>query len=128
MEKLLFIPSLSMFNDDWDLFLKFLENEGYPPFHFDGTLDLYGKKIPPNLISVGHDLDLFGEIDSPESPYSIGDLERVGGDLSISNTNISSLGKLKYVGGDLYAVNVPNLNMSKVDIRKQVWIVGRIIM
>ena len=59
-QKVLRIPSLKFFNDDWDLLQKFLERNGNPPYSIGGDLDLYNTPIESfgNLQSVGSDLDL----------------------------------------------------------------------
>lgn len=137
------IPSMSLFNNKWELLLMFMDNEGNPPFHIDGDLDLEDCDIETlgSLVSVGGNLNL-----KYSSIKSLGDLEYVGGTLNLydtpieslgnlkvvvdnlhlGNTNISSLGNLQSVDGDLYIGFMPNLKMTKEEIRKQVNVCGDI--
>lgn len=97
-QKVLQIPSLKFFNDDWFLLQEFLETKGNPPYSVGRYLDLRGTSIESlgNLKSVGMDLDLVG------TPIkSLGNLQSVGGNLDLYNTPIESLGNLQSVGGDL---------------------------
>jgi hypothetical protein len=95
-QKVLHIPSLKFFNDDWNLLQKFLKSKGNPPYSIGGDLDLYGTPIKTlgNLISVGGDLDLLNT-----SIESLGNLTSVGGYLDLRRTPIESLGNLHSVGG-----------------------------
>jgi hypothetical protein len=54
-QKVLHIPSLKFFNDDWDLLQKFLKSKGNPPYSIGGDLDLRKRQIESlgNLKSVG---------------------------------------------------------------------------
>ena len=65
-EKILVIPSLSYFNNDWDLLQTFLESKGNPKWKINGDLDLSYTQIKSlgNLTSVEGDLDL---VDTPLS-------------------------------------------------------------
>ena len=97
-QKVLRIPSLKIFDDDWFLLQKFLEKKGNPPYSIKGDLDLEKTPVESlgNLQSVGGDLSLYG------IPIeSLGDLQSVGGDLNLYNTSLESLGNLQSVGGDL---------------------------
>jgi hypothetical protein len=95
-QKVLHIPSLKVFGDDWYELQKFLESKGNPPYSIGGNLDLYGTPIKTlgNLISVGGDLDL---LNTPIK--SLGNLQSVGGYLDLRRTPIESLGNLHSVGG-----------------------------
>jgi hypothetical protein len=105
-EKLLKIPSLKFFNNDWNILQKYLEFRGNPKYSIGGDLDLREMDIESlgNLVRVDGDLNLFGN----KNLQSLGNLEYVGGHLHLSNTPI----KIKYnrtqiknmveVGGLLY--------------------------
>ena len=72
------IPSLKLFNYDWDLLQMFLNKKGNPPYSIGGDLNLEYVKI-----------------------QSLGNLKSVGGDLNLRHTTIQSLGNLEFVGRDL---------------------------
>ena len=97
-QKVLRIPSLKFFNDDWFQLQEFLEKKGNPPYSIGGNLDLRKTPIESlgNLVSVGGYLNLR---DTPIE--SLGNLQSVGGDLDLENTPIKSLGNLQSVGGSL---------------------------
>lgn len=116
-DKILNIPSMSMFNYNWDLLMMFIENEGNPPFHIDGNLYLVGKNITTlgNLISVGDNLNL-----SYSHIEDLGNLVSVGGSLYLTSTPIKTLGNLKYVGGSLLLNSFINSHMTVKQIRKKV--------
>ncbi len=106
-EKLLKIPSLKFFNNDWNILQKFLESQGYPRY------------------SIGGDLNLsFSDI------KTLGKLEYVGGYLDLFNCkNLKSLGNLKYVGGDLVLISTPlSEKYTEEQIRDMVQVVGVIDM
>jgi hypothetical protein len=143
-QKVLRIPSLKFFNEDWDLLQKFLERKGNPPYSIGGDLDL--KRTPieslENLTSVGGYLDLRrtpieslenltsvgGDLYLRYTPIkSLGNLTSVGGDLDLENSPIKSLGNLTTVGGDLILVNTPLSKMyTKEQIREMVNVGGNI--
>ncbi len=147
-EKILKIPGIKFFNNDWNILQKFLESQGYPRYSIGGDLYLRRTDIESleNLVRVEGNLDLYGN----ESLQSLGNLEYVGGDLtlmgcknlqSIGNleyvggfldlwgTDIKTLGKLEYVGGYLDLDNTPlSEKYSEDDIRKMVKVVGIIDM
>jgi hypothetical protein len=106
-QKVLHIPDIRIFGDDWDNLQRFLESKGNPPYTLGGNLDLVGLKVESlgNLVSVEHDLYAY---DTPLK--SLGSLTSVGGLLHLSNTQIESLGNLTYVGGDLFLINTPMSN------------------
>jgi hypothetical protein len=97
-QKVLHIPSLKIFDDNWDMLQKFLELKGNPPYSIGGDLDLRETQIESlgNLQSVGGNLYLGGT-----SIKSLGNLQSVGGDLDLYDTPIESLGNLQSVGGIL---------------------------
>jgi hypothetical protein len=97
-QKVLHIPSMKIFDDDWNLLQKFLERKGYPPYTIGGNLNLEGADIKSlgNLQSVGGNVELsYSEI------QSLGKLQSVGGNLNLYETEIQSLGNLQSVGGSL---------------------------
>ena len=142
--KILKIPSLKVFNDDWFLLQKFLEKKGNPLYSIKGDLDL--RRIPikslGNLQSVGRDLDLRftpikslgnlqsvgGNLNLRGTPIkSLGNLQSVGGYLNLEDTPIESLGNLQSVGGNLYLGNTPiSEKYSEQEIREMVNVDGEI--
>jgi hypothetical protein len=103
-EKVLRIPSLKIFDDNWDMLQKFLELKGNPPYTIGH--DLYLRETPikslGNLISVGGNLNLWDT-----SIESLGNLTSVGGNLILRDTQIKSLGNLTSVGGSLDLSRTP---------------------
>ena len=97
-QKVLHIPSLKVFGNDWDQLQKFLKSKGNPPYSIGGDLDLEGTPIKSlgNLQSVGGDFSL-----RRTSIESLGNLTSVGGGLYLGGTPIKSLGDLRSVGGNL---------------------------
>jgi len=97
-QKILHIPDIRIFGNDWDNLQRFLESKGNPPYSLGGNLDLVGLKVESlgNLVSVEHDLYAY---DTPLK--SLGSLTSVGGLLHLSNTPIKSLGNLTSVGWSL---------------------------
>ena len=127
-QKVLQIPSLKFFNDDWFLLQEFLEKKGNPPYSIGGNLNFFGSPIESlgNLQSVGGNLYLY------ETPIkSLGNLQYVGGNLDLVGTPIKSLGNLISVGGDLDLLGTPveslgnlqfvgeNLNLRRTPISKK---------
>jgi hypothetical protein len=103
-QKVLRIPSLKFFSEDWDLLQKFLKHRGNPPYSIGGDLDLRETQIESlgNLQSVGGYLYLEG------TPIkSLGNLTSVGGTLNLLYTSIESLGNLQSVGGYLDLEDTP---------------------
>ena len=117
-QKVLRIPSLKFFNDDWFQLQEFLETKGNPPYSIGGNLYLRNTPIESlgNLQSVGGDLDLYN------TPIeSLGYLQFVGNRLYMPGTKIDSLGNLKSVGGDLYLYETPiSEKYSEEEIRQMV--------
>ena len=113
-QKVLRIPSLKFFNDDWFLLQEFLETKGNPPYSISGNLDLRRTPIKSleNLQSVGGDLYLRG------TPIkSLGNLQSVDGYLDLYRTPIESLGNLLSVGGVL---DLEGTRLSKMYNEKQI--------
>ena len=103
-QKVLHIPSLKFFNDDWFQLQKFLETKGNPPYSIKGDLDL--EKTPVE---------------------SLGNLQSVGGYLDLGRTPIESLGDLQSVGGNLYLNDTPiSKKYSEEEIRQMVNVGGKI--
>jgi hypothetical protein len=123
-QKVLRIPSLKFFNDDWFQLQEFLETKGNPPYSIGGYLSLRDTPIESlgNLQSVGGDLGLY------RTPIkSLGNLKSVGGDLYLRDTPIDSLGNLQSVDGDLYLRGTPISKMyTKKEIRQMVNVEGDI--
>ena len=103
-QKILHIPDIRIFGNDWDNLQRFLESKGNPPYSLGGNLDLVGLKVESlgNLVSVEHDLYAY---DTPLK--SLANLTSVGGLMDISNTQIESLGNLSFVGGSLVLKSTP---------------------
>jgi hypothetical protein len=103
-QKILHIPDIRIFGNDWDNLQRFLESKGNPPYSLGGNLDLVGLKVESlgNLVSVQHDLYAY---DTPLK--SLGSLTSVGGLMDLSNTQIESLGNLSFVGGSLVLNGIP---------------------
>ena len=91
-QKILHIPSFSLFDNEWDLLQEFLNRRGNPPYSIGGDLDLFKLPIESlgNLISVGGDLDL-----SYSKIKSLGNLEYVGGSLFLNKTPLSKIHNIK---------------------------------
>jgi hypothetical protein len=126
-EKILTIPGLHYFNNDWNLLMDVLNSRGNPKWRISDSLDLYGNKDVVdlnNLISVGGYLSLYGA-----NIKSLGSLESVGGNLDLRGTNITSLGELNSVGADLYLSGTPlSKKYTREEIRKMVKVGGGIYM
>jgi hypothetical protein len=103
-QKVLHIPSLSVFGGDFNQLQNFLELKGNPPYTIGGDLDLRKTPIKTigNLMSVGGNLSL------RYLPIkSLGNLQSVGGNLDLNYTPIQSLGNLQSVGGSLDLIETP---------------------
>ena len=129
-QKVLHIPDIRIFGDDWDNLQRFLDSKGNPPYSLGGNLDLVGLKVESlgNLVSVEHDLYAY---DTPLK--SLGSLTSVGGLMDISNTQIESLGNLSFVGGSLVLSGTAlrndsyPLNLNSLQIRQTVDVQGSIL-
>jgi hypothetical protein len=112
--KVLHIPSLKYFNNDWNSLQEYLESERNPPYSIGGNLFLNQSqhKIESfgNLVSVEKNLYYTGSNDLT----SIGKLTSVGGTLDIQGSkNLTSLGELTSVGDSQTSFEIyANLNLS----------------
>jgi hypothetical protein len=140
------IPSLKLFNNDWNTLQMFLNKKGNPPYSIGDDLDLRGTTIQSlgNLKSVGGYLDLqgtkiksLGNLQSVGGGLSLvgtpiqslGNLESVVGGLFLQNSKIQSLGNLKSVGGDLFLENTPiSKKYTREQIRQMINVKGYIYM
>ena len=123
-QKILHIPDIKVFGDDWDVLQKFLESKGNPPYSLGGDLNVFGTTIESlgNLQSVDGDLDL-----GYSNIKSLGNLTSVGGYLILHDTPIKSLGNLTSVGGYLGLLDTPISNeYSEEEIRQMVNVSGNI--
>ena len=103
-ESIIRIPTLSLFDNDWDLLQRYMEKKGNPKYSIEGDLYLLGTPIKSlgNLQFVGGDLNLRG------TPIkSLGNLQSVGGNLNLERTPIESLGNLQSVDGNLNLYETP---------------------
>ena len=132
-QKVLHIPDIRIFGDDWDNLQRFLESKGNPLYSLGGNLNLVGLEVESlgNLVSVQHDLYAY---DTPLK--SLGSLTSVGGLMDISNTQIESLGNLSFVGGRLDLKGTPLFpkdasprSMQRMEdmIRRKVYVQGNIL-
>jgi len=110
-EKILVVPSLKYFGDDWNALRLFLKSKGNPKWKLLDDLNLRNTQIESleNLQSVGGNLNL-----SDTEIKSLGILQSVGGNLGLGNTSIESLGNLQYVGDGLYLGNTPIESLGKL--------------
>jgi hypothetical protein len=129
-QKVLHIPDIRIFGDDWDNLQRFLESKGNPLYSLGGNLNLVGLNVESlgNLVSVQHDLYAY---DTPLK--SLGKLTSVGGLMDLSNTPIESLGNLSFVGGSLVLSGTAlrndsyPLNLNSLQIRQTVDVQGSIL-
>ena len=129
-QKVLHIPGLKIFGNDWDALQRFLESKGNPLYSLGGNLNLVGLNVESlgNLVSVQDDLYAY---DTPLK--SLGKLTSVGGLMDLSNTPIESLGNLSFVGGSLVlsGTSLRNdsypLNLNSLQIRQTVDVQGSIL-
>ena len=123
-QKILHIPDIRIFGNDWDILQRFLETKGNPPYSLGGNLNLVGLKIE----SLGNLVSVEGDIYAYDTPLkSLANLTSVGGLMDISNTPIESLGNLSFVGGDLILNDTPiSRKYSEKEIYKVINVVGYI--
>ena len=129
-QKVLHIPDIKIFGNDWDALQRFLESKGNPFYSLGGNLNLVGLEVESlgNLVSVQDDLYAY---DTPLK--SLGKLTSVGGLMDLSNTPIESLGNLSFVGGSLVLSgtslrnNSYPLNLNSLQIRQTVDVQGSIL-
>jgi hypothetical protein len=132
-QKVLHIPGLKIFGNDWDVLQMFLESKGNPLYSLGGNLNLVGLNVESlgNLVSVQDDLYAY---DTPLK--SLGKLTSVGGLMDLSNTQIESLGDLSFVGGSLVLNNIPlfgkdasprSLERQSEILRRKIYVKGNIL-
>ena len=132
-QKVLHIPGLKIFGNDWDVLQMFLESKGNPLYSLGGNLNLVGLEVESlgNLVSVQHDLYAY---DTPLK--SLGKLTSVGGLMDLSNTQIESLGDLSFVGGSLVLNGIPlfgkdasprSLERQSEILRRKIYVKGNIL-
>jgi hypothetical protein len=132
-QKVLHIPGLKIFGNDWDVLQRFLESKGNPLYSLGGNLNLVGLNVESlgNLVSVQHDLYAY---DTPLK--SLGKLTSVGGLMDLSNTQIESLGDLSFVGGSLVLNGIPlfgkdasprSLERQSEILRRKIYVKGNIL-
>ena len=83
-ELILRIPTLSLFDNDWDLLQRYMEKKGDPKYSIEGNLYLARTQIKSlgNLQSVGGDLDLnVTPISKKYSEQEIRDMVNVNGNI-----------------------------------------------
>jgi hypothetical protein len=117
-EKILVVPSLKYFGNDWNALQLFLKSKGNPKWKLLDGLNLRDTPIESlgNLISVGGSLDLRNS-----SIKSFGNLISVGGNLYLNDTPIESLGNLQHVGRYLNLINTPiSKKYTEEEIRQMV--------
>ena len=132
-QKVLHIPGLKIFGNDWDVLQRFLESKGNPLYSLGGNLNLVGLNVESlgNLVSVQDDLYAY---DTPLK--SLGKLTSVGGLMDLSNTPIESLGNLSFVGGSLVLNGIPlfgkdasprSLERQSEILRRKIYVKGNIL-
>ena len=132
-QKVLHIPDIKIFGNDWDALQRFLESKGYPLYSLGGNLNLVGLEVESlgNLVSVQDDLYAY---DTPLK--SLGKLTSVGGLMDLSNTQIESLGDLSFVGGSLVLNGIPlfgkeasprSLERQSEILRRKIYVKGNIL-
>jgi hypothetical protein len=83
-ELILRIPTLSLFDNDWNLLQRYMDKKGNPKYSIGGYLNLDGTPIKSlgNLQSVGGYLDLYGTpISKKYSEQEIRDMVNVDGEI-----------------------------------------------
>jgi hypothetical protein len=123
-QKVLHIPDIKLFGNDWNNLQRFLKSKGNPLYSIGGDLFLFFTPIKSlgNLTSVGGDVELRGT-----GIESFGNLTSVGGNLDLEGTMIESFENLTYVGGYLDLENTPiSEKYSEKEIRQMVNIGGHI--
>jgi hypothetical protein len=123
-QKVLHIPDIKVFGNDWNNLQRFLKSKGNPLYSIGGDLFLWKTPIKSlgNLTSVGGDVELRGT-----GIESFGNLTSVGGNLDLEGTMIESFENLTYVGGYLDLENTPiSEKYSEKEIRQMVNIGGHI--
>jgi len=128
-QMVLHIPSLRVFDNDWNQLQKFLKSKGNPPYSIGGDLDLSEMPIQTlgHLVFVGGDL-LLGY----SNIQYLWKLKSVGGSLSLRNTNVSTFGffgDLQSVGGYLNLIETPlSRDYNEKEIRQVISVGDKIYM
>jgi hypothetical protein len=128
-QQVLQIPSLRVFDNDWNQLQKFLKSKGNPPYSIGGDLDLSEMPIQTlgHLVFVGGDL-LLGY----SNIQYLWKLKSVGGSLSLRNTNVSTFGffgDLQSVGGYLNLIETPlSRDYNEKEIRQVISVGDKIYM
>jgi hypothetical protein len=145
-QEVLQIPSLELFNNDWETLQKFLERRGNPLYSIGRDLVLFKTPIQSlgNLTSVGRNLYLNGcknltslgnltsvggslYLNGCKNLTSLGNLTSVGEGLNLAGTNIKSLGNLTSVGDYLDLRETPvSRKYSENEIRQMVKVGGEV--
>lgn len=119
------IPSLEVFDNDWELLQKFLKRRNYPYYSIGGNLFLKNLSIPSlhNLVAV------YGHLSLDRTKIdSLGCLRLVEGYVSLIGCSVKDLGELKYVGGNLFlSENTPLKDYtSSKEIYSKIYVGGTI--
>jgi len=128
-QMVLHIPSLRVFDNDWNQLQKFLKSKGNPPYSIGGNLYLEDSSIQTlgNLVFVSGDL-LLGY----SNIQYLWKLKSVGGSLSLRNTNVSTFGffgDLQSVGGYLNLIETPlSRDYNEKEIRQVISVGDKIYM
>ena len=128
-QQVLQIPSLRVFDNDWNQLQKFLKSKGNPPYSIGGNLYLEDSSIQTlgNLVFVSGDL-LLGY----SNIQYLWKLKSVGGSLSLRNTNVSTFGffgDLQSVGGYLNLIETPlSRDYNEKEIRQVISVGDKIYM
>ena len=128
-QKVLHIPSLRVFDNDWNQLQKFLKSKGNPPYSIGGDLDL--SEMP--IQTLGHLVFISGDLLLGYSNIQyLWKLKSVGGSLSLRNTNVSTFGffgDLQSVGGYLNLIETPlSRDYNEKEIRQVISVGDKIYM
>jgi hypothetical protein len=128
-QKVLHIPSLKFFNNNWVELQKFLKSKGNPPYSIGGDLDLSETPIQ----TLGHLVFISGDLLLGYSNIQyLWKLKSVGGSLSLRNTNVRDLGffgDLQSVGGYLNLIETPlSRDYTEKEIRQVISVGDKIYM
>jgi hypothetical protein len=128
-QMVLHIPSLRVFDNDWNQLQKFLKSKGNPPYSIGGDLDL--SEMP--IQTLGHLVFISGDLLLGYSNIQyLWKLKSVGGSLSLRNTNVSTFGffgDLQSVGGYLNLIETPlSRDYNEKEIRQVISVGDKIYM
>jgi hypothetical protein len=128
-QQVLHIPSLRVFDNDWNQLQKFLKSKGNPPYSIGGDLDL--SEMP--IQTLGHLVFISGDLLLGYSNIQyLWKLKSVGGSLSLRNTNVSTFGffgDLQSVGGYLNLIETPlSRDYNEKEIRQVISVGDKIYM